>query len=36
MLALDFRVPGKVFVRLTEDAAAAWAEGHAAKKGEKP
>jgi cell division protein FtsQ len=32
-LALDFRVPGRVFVRLTEDAAAAWAEGHAAKKG---
>jgi cell division protein FtsQ len=33
MLALDFRVPGRVFVRLTEDAAAAWAESHAAKKG---
>jgi cell division protein FtsQ len=33
VLALDFRVPGRVFVRLTEDAAAAWAEGHAAKKG---
>jgi cell division protein FtsQ len=33
MLALDFRVPGRVFVRLTEDAAAAWADGHAAKKG---
>lgn len=32
VLALDFRVPGKVFARLTEDAAAAWA----AKKGEKP
>ena len=36
MLELDFRVPGKVFVRLTEDAAAAWAEGHAAKKGAQP
>ena len=36
MLALDFRVPGRVFVRLTEDAAAAWAEGHPAKKGAQP
>ena len=36
MLALDFRVPGRVFVRLTEDAAAAWAEGHAGKKGAQP
>ena len=36
MLALDFRVPGRVFVRLTEDAAAAWAEGHSAKKGAQP
>jgi cell division protein FtsQ len=34
--ALDFRVPGRVFVRLTEDAATAWAEGHAAKKGAQP
>jgi cell division protein FtsQ len=33
VLALDFRVPGRVFVRLTEDAATAWADGHAAKKG---
>jgi cell division protein FtsQ len=33
VLALDFRIPGRVFVRLTEDAAAAWAEGHAARKG---
>jgi cell division protein FtsQ len=32
-LALDFRVPGRVFVRLTEDGAAAWAQAHAAKKG---
>jgi cell division protein FtsQ len=31
--ALDFRVPGRVFARLSEDAAAAWAEGHAARKG---
>jgi cell division protein FtsQ len=36
MLALDFRAPGRVFVRLTEDAAAAWAEGHPAKKGAQP
>jgi cell division protein FtsQ len=36
MLALDFRVPGRVFVRLTEDAAAAWAEGHSGKKGAQP
>ncbi len=35
-MALDFRVPGKVFVRLTDDAAAAWAEAHAAKKGAQP
>jgi len=33
---LDFRVPGRVFVRLTEDAATAWGEGHAAKKGAQP
>ncbi|MGH6798808.1 MAG: cell division protein FtsQ/DivIB [Roseiarcus sp.] len=36
VLALDFRVPGRVFARLTEDAAAAWAEGHTAKKGAQP
>ena len=35
-LALDFRIPGKVFVRLSEDAAAAWADSHAAKKGAQP
>jgi cell division protein FtsQ len=35
-LALDFRVPGRVFVRLSEDAAAAWAEAHPAKKGAQP
>lgn len=33
VLALDFRVPGRMFARLTEDAAAAWAEGHQPKKG---
>ncbi len=36
MLALDFRVPGRVFVRLTEDAVTAWAEAHPAKKGAQP
>jgi cell division protein FtsQ len=35
-MALDFRVPGRVFVRLTDDAAAAWAEAHTAKKGAQP
>ena len=35
-LALDFRIPGRVFVRLTEDAATAWAEAHTAKKGAQP
>ena len=35
-LALDFRVPGRVFARLSEEAAAAWADGHAAKKGAQP
>jgi cell division protein FtsQ len=35
-LALDFRVPGRVFVRLTEDAATAWAETHTTKKGAQP
>ena len=33
VLALDFRVPGKVFARLTEDAATAWTDAHAPKKG---
>jgi cell division protein FtsQ len=36
VLALDFRVPGRVFVRLSEEAAAAWTDGHAAKKGAQP
>ena len=35
-MALDFRVPGKVFVRLTDDSATVWAEAHAAKKGAQP
>jgi cell division protein FtsQ len=35
-LALDFRVPGRVFVRLTDDAANAWAEAHTPKKGAQP
>jgi cell division protein FtsQ len=35
-MALDFRVPGRVFVRLTEDSATAWAEAHTAKKGAQP
>jgi len=36
VLALDFRVPGRVFARLSEEAAAAWTDGHAAKKGAQP
>jgi len=32
VLALDFRVPDRVFVRLTQEAAAAWADAHAPKK----
>jgi cell division protein FtsQ len=36
VLSLDFRVPGRVFARLSEEAAAAWADGHAAKKGAQP
>ncbi len=36
VLALDFRVPGRVFARLSEEAAAAWAEAHTAKKGAQP
>ncbi len=35
ILALDFRVPGRVFVRLSQDAAAAWSEAHS-KKGAQP
>lgn len=36
VLALDFRVPGRMFVRLSEEAAAAWADAHAAKKATQP
>ncbi len=35
-LAIDLRVPGRVFVRLSEDAAAAWADNHATKKAAEP
>ena len=35
ILALDFRLPGRVFVRLSQDASAAWTEAHA-KKGARP
>jgi cell division protein FtsQ len=36
VLALDFRIPGRVFVRLSEEAAAVWADAHAPKKGAQP
>ena len=36
VLALDFRVPGRVFVRLSQELAAARADAHAAKKGAQP
>jgi len=36
ILALDFRAPGRVFVRLSQEAAAAWADAHAPKKGGQP
>jgi len=36
VLALDFRIPGRVFARLSEEPAAAWADAHAAKKGAQP
>ena len=36
LLALDFRTPGRVFVRLTQEAADAWAAAHAPKKGAPP
>lgn len=32
VLALDFRAPDRLFVRLTQESAAAWAEAHAPKK----
>ena len=31
ILALDFRTPGRVFVRLSQDAAAGWSEAHSGK-----
>jgi len=36
ILALDFRAPGRMFVRLSQEAAAAWADAHAPKKGGQP
>ena len=36
VLALDFRAPGRVFVRLSQEAAAAWADAHAPKKAGQP
>ncbi len=36
ILALDFRTPGRMFVRLSQEAAAAWAEAHAPKKAAQP
>ena len=36
VLALDFRAPGRVFVRLMQEAAAEWAAAHAPKKGAQP
>ena len=36
VLALDLRAPGRVFVRLSQEAAAAWADAHAPKKGAQP
>ncbi len=36
VLALDFRAPDRVFVRLTQDSAAAWTDAHAPKKKDAP
>ena len=36
VLALDFRTPGRVFARLSEESAAAWAAAHAPKKAAQP
>jgi cell division protein FtsQ len=36
LLTLDLRLPDRAFVRLSQEAAAAWAEGRAAKKGAQP
>ena len=35
-LAIDLRTPGRVFVRLSEESADAWAQAHAPKKGATP
>ncbi len=36
VLALDLRTPGRMFVRLSQEAAAEWAEAHAPKKAAQP
>ncbi len=36
ILAVDLRVPGRAFVRLSQDAAVAWADSHAPRKGAQP
>jgi cell division protein FtsQ len=36
VLVLDFRAPSRVFVRLSQESAAAWADAHAPKKGAQP
>jgi cell division protein FtsQ len=36
VLGLDFRTPGRVFVRLTREGADQWAAAHAPKKGAQP
>ena len=36
VLALDLRTPGRVFARLSQEAAAEWADAHAPKKGAQP
>ena len=36
VLAIDLRTPGRAFVRLSQEAAAEWADAHAPKKGAQP
>ena len=36
VLAIDLRTPGRVFVRLSQEASAEWADAHAPKKGAQP
>ncbi len=36
VLALDLRAPGRVFARLSREAAAEWADAHTPKKGAQP